>query len=131
MSTAGTMDPRTAGRRRLSSPRRTTSRRRGRSTSQTATLKVAYGAERGNSLRCRGDQPVVMGRHSRCDLRLLDHGASRWHAAITLAQTGQWQITDLESENGTFVNGQRIGKAHQLEDQDLIRIGSSLVTFHI
>jgi pSer/pThr/pTyr-binding forkhead associated (FHA) protein len=36
---------------------------------------------------------------------------SRVHCRVTALPTGELEITDLESTNGTFVNGQRIQKA--------------------
>ncbi len=111
-------------------PTRTTRSKRRRSASGTAKmaqLKVAYGKNLGHQIHCWADQPTVMGRHSRCDLRLLDPRISRWHAALTVDNDGQWVVTDLESENGTFVNGSKIDKPYVLSDNDLIRVGSTLI----
>ncbi|MFN2226314.1 MAG: FHA domain-containing protein, partial [Anaerolineae bacterium] len=40
-------------------------------------------------------------------------------------QGGRWVIRDLESANGTFVNGQRVVEPHVLRHGDLVRIGQS------
>ncbi|MGK2860221.1 MAG: FHA domain-containing protein, partial [Thermoanaerobaculia bacterium] len=48
--------------------------------------------------------PFTIGRARDCSLALSDDGASRQHVAIHGAAEGHW-ILDLESVNGTFVNG--------------------------
>ena len=48
---------------------------------------------------------------------------SRSHARIVVEQ-GRAAIEDLESRNGTWVNGQRITRATPLSDGDTVRIGS-------
>ncbi len=50
---------------------------------------------------------LLIGRSAACGLRLSDPHASSEHATITW--TGEhWQITDLGSRNGTFIDGTRI-----------------------
>jgi hypothetical protein len=110
-------------------PTRTRSKRRlsACGTAKIAQLKVAYGKNLGHQVQCWADQPTVMGRHSRCDLRLLDPRISRWHAALTVDNEGRWVVTDLKSENGTHVNGSPIDQPYVLSNNDLIRIGSTLI----
>jgi ABC transport system ATP-binding/permease protein len=60
---------------------------------------------------------------------VIEHPAvSRFHAQIRLEQ-GNYLITDLDSTNGTFVNGQPIAASEKLSVGDLIRIGASNFTF--
>jgi pSer/pThr/pTyr-binding forkhead associated (FHA) protein len=47
---------------------------------------------------------------------------SRVHCRLTALPDGGLEITDLESTNGTFVNGQRI-EAARLSSGDRVRIG--------
>ena len=65
---------------------------------------------------------MVVGRHSHADLRLHLPDVSRRHCRFVFAE-GEWQVLDLGSTNGVFVNDTRVDRAvlHQL---DLIRIGS-------
>jgi pSer/pThr/pTyr-binding forkhead associated (FHA) protein len=51
---------------------------------------------------------------------------SRNHAKITYDQKA-YSIDDLNSTNGTFVNGKRISKPEKLKDGDLISLGASTV----
>lgn len=76
-------------------------------------------------LRVRGR--LVLGRSRTCDLMLPGVDASRRHAEITSAR-GEFVLRDLDSTNGTFVNGARIDERN-LEPGDCIQIGDSVVTF--
>lgn len=71
---------------------------------------------------------LTIGRSSENEIRLLDRLASRRHARVEPRQ-GTQVLIDLDSANGTFVNGQRV-QQHALRDGDEIRIGSSRLTFH-
>jgi pSer/pThr/pTyr-binding forkhead associated (FHA) protein len=73
---------------------------------------LTYGADRGAKGRFplpRG-QTVTIGRALDADLRLPDGLTSRRHAEITVVD-GQVIIEDLESANGTFINGCRVRRA--------------------
>lgn len=84
-------------------------------------------------LEIRGERyPVpasgsTIGRSAENEIRLVDPLASRRHARIEPRQ-GRQTIIDLDSANGTFVNGQRV-QEHVLHDGDEIRIGNSRITF--
>jgi transcriptional regulator with GAF, ATPase, and Fis domain len=61
------------------------------------------------------------------DVLLDDPCSSRVHARITWnADQGAFRLEDAGSANGTFVNGRRV-QAQTLADQDVIRIGDSLL----
>jgi serine phosphatase RsbU (regulator of sigma subunit) len=51
--------------------------------------------------------PVTLGRSAPADVVLADPRISRRHCTITLSQ-GKITVTDLESSNGTFVDGERV-----------------------
>ncbi|ELB86601.1 hypothetical protein Rwratislav_44046, partial [Rhodococcus wratislaviensis IFP 2016] len=78
------------------------------------------------------DEPrVVLGRSPRADVALTsDPSVSRVHAIIEW--TGRhWTIIDGGlSLNGTHVNGRPLVGRRRLRPDDLIRIGTSLVTYH-
>jgi pSer/pThr/pTyr-binding forkhead associated (FHA) protein len=78
-------------------------------------------------LPLKGLEAVTLGRSRTCDLRLSDNDASRRHAEI-IPVTGGFVVRDLDSTNGTFVNGERVHE-RQLRPGDRIEIGSSVVTF--
>ncbi|MBO6934513.1 MAG: sigma 54-interacting transcriptional regulator [Deltaproteobacteria bacterium] len=72
--------------------------------------------------------PLTLGREPSDDesrLEVPDPGVSRNHAAIEPDPDGSWRVRDLESRNGTFVNGERIGGA-PLEDGSVLRLGDHL-----
>ena len=72
-----------------------------------------------------GDYSV--GRQAASNLPLEDHAVSRKHC--TFIRTGlQCAVKDLESRNGTFVNGTPVTE-HQLEQGDEVRIGGSVFCY--
>jgi len=72
----------------------------------------------------------VIGRDPSVDVWLEGRGVSRRHAKVTIeAQVAT--LTDLESKNGTWVNGHRLLVAEPLKDGDQIKIGSVRVTFRV
>lgn len=51
---------------------------------------------------------TIIGRSPRCDVVLESRDVSREHARIFQDPLGQWSVEDLDSSNGTFINGKRI-----------------------
>ena len=87
---------------------------------ETAMLLVLEGPNPGKRLYM--DQPVLLvGRDEDCDLVIVDRQVSRRHASIT-RENEQYVLRDLDSKNGTFVNGQEVQSAHMLKDGDEIQI---------
>ena len=72
-------------------------------------------------------QSVVIGRSKDCDIRLDDANASRRHAEVRQEGTAYW-LVDLDSTNGTTVNGRRQQRA-RLEHDDRITVGSTELVF--
>ena len=71
--------------------------------------------------------PFVIGRADSCDLVLDNPLVSRSHAVFE-AVGDAMSIRDLQSHNGTYVNGQRIESA-PLRTGDEIRIGGYQIRF--
>jgi pSer/pThr/pTyr-binding forkhead associated (FHA) protein len=68
------------------------------------------------------NQPALLvGRHSEADVRLPLPDVSRRHCRFVFAD-GRWQVHDLSSLNGTFVNDQPVQQA-ALHHHDVVRIG--------
>ncbi len=65
---------------------------------------------------------VLIGRHSDADVRLALPDVSRRHCRFVFADGG-WQVQDLNSLNGVWVNGERLQHA-ALTQNDFVRIGS-------
>lgn len=68
---------------------------------------------------------IALGRGSGSPIELLDDGVSRHHARVRRTDSG-YTIEDLDSRNGTFVNGERITKS-ALNFGDKIAVGSRTV----
>jgi len=63
----------------------------------------------------------VLGTAADCDVVLTDKKISRKHATIRY-EGGEFQIADLDSSNGTFVNDEKVQK-HDLIDNDILKLG--------
>ena len=74
-------------------------------------------------------QRVTIGRLPECELAVADSGVSRRHAAVRRGPDNTWVVADLDSTNGTKLNGLRLEGPRQLEDGDEITIGSTSVRF--
>ena len=93
-------------------------------------LDVLQGPDRGMKYALPDDEPQLIGRSSEA-LPLTDTTVSRRHAELT-PDDGRWFLRDLESSNGTFINGERIsGDRVELSPGDQIRCGSTLMVFGI
>lgn len=68
---------------------------------------------------------LTIGREPRAGLHLLDEGVSRRHCTVELSEQGV-RLCDLDSTNGTWVNGQRV-RNHLLLDGDRFRVGQTTV----
>ncbi|HWB81577.1 MAG TPA: GGDEF domain-containing protein [Nannocystaceae bacterium] len=67
--------------------------------------------------------PVTIGRSLEADIRLEDEGVSRLHLRLDRSDEGPVELVDLDSTNGSYVNGDRVHR-QQLEDGDRIQLGS-------
>jgi adenylate cyclase len=74
-----------------------------------------------------GDQTII-GRHEKSDLRLFDGMVSRNHCIIN-KEGKRWILKDLDSRNGTWVNGRRIKIRRNLRAGDVIQIGPFRLIF--
>jgi pSer/pThr/pTyr-binding forkhead associated (FHA) protein len=72
---------------------------------------------------------VTVGRDAECDISIDNVAVSRTHATITLAE-GEWVLEDLQSGNGTFVNGEKI-VTHVLQSGEAFIIGKYSLLFEV
>lgn len=70
---------------------------------------------------------VVLGRSRECDVRIDDPNVSRRHAELRQEGATYW-LVDLDSTNGTQLNGRKITRA-KLADGDRLRLGDTEVVF--
>jgi adenylate cyclase len=73
-----------------------------------------------------GDR-ATLGRHPNNTLRLVDREVSKEHCVIEKV-AGTYLLRDLNSSNGTFVNGRKV-REHRLRDGDEISLGNSRLVF--
>ncbi|MHB8441208.1 MAG: FHA domain-containing protein [Candidatus Tyrphobacter sp.] len=68
--------------------------------------------------------PATIGRGADADVVVDDPDASRHHARLE-AENGIVYVTDLESANGTFLNGRRLRQAIEVRPGDRIDVGTT------
>jgi len=90
------------------------------------TLVFTSGQQAGETIAVT-DGRMLLGRAESSDCVLRDGAASGRHAEIT-GENGAWLIADLDSSNGTEVNGVSI-TTHALSDQDVVTIGETQFAF--
>jgi PAS domain S-box-containing protein len=76
----------------------------------------------GRSFRLNGEE-VIVGRSPEVHVRLLEEGVSRRHARIARSPEGKFELTDLGSTNGTYLNGARLSGPGRLEEGDRVQLG--------
>ena len=83
----------------------------------------------GRRVALREGEPVTIGRLPECDIPVLDPNVSRRHAEVRLERDIA-VVVDLESLNGTKVNGRGVSKPHgrELAEGDEIQIGATTIT---
>ena len=74
------------------------------------------------------DETALIGREETCDIYLPDASISRAHARINRDDMGSWSIIDLDSTNGTAVNGRKIERSG-LNFGDQITVGTTILLF--
>ncbi|CAN1209140.1 PrsW family glutamic-type intramembrane protease [Tumidithrix helvetica PCC 7403] len=76
---------------------------------------------------------VTIGREADCQIVLESTrygGVSRHHASVRpLAEVGTWEVCDLGSSNGTFINGDRLSGCRRLQPGDRIVLGEQVIEF--
>ncbi|MGH2500126.1 MAG: FhaA domain-containing protein [Candidatus Limnocylindria bacterium] len=75
-----------------------------------------------------GPEALTIGRDPQNDIVLDDRRVSRRHAEIRL-RLGRYTLYDLQSTNGTFVNGRRVAEV-VLSDGDRVAIGGVELALH-
>lgn len=91
-------------------------------TQQDRPILIAYEGDMEGERWTLQQEQTVIGRSSNCDVVLPGRQVSRQHAVIE-RDDGSYQLRDLGSKNGTFVNGQPVRREpHPLKDGDEIQI---------
>jgi len=100
---------------------------RDQAVSQAAALVVIHGEDLGRKYDL-GEDDLVIGRSSKCDVEVDQDSVSRNHARVK-HDGSRVLVKDLGSTNGTFVNDEQIDGDHRLRNGDLIKIGRTIFKF--
>ena len=99
-------------------------------TGSKASLEIQNGEFAGMVYVLEHDETLI-GRNPTTHITLLDEGISREHAVILRDDDeGTHSIEDLQSTNGTRVNGKRVRSA-TLQSDDEIQIGHTCFRYRI
>ena len=90
-------------------------------------LVIAAGPQAGTRIELTNDVTTV-GRHEASDLLLDDVSVSRHHGVFTRTASGRITLRDLNSLNGTYVNGKRVEET-PLRSADEVQIGKFKLVF--
>jgi len=90
-------------------------------------LVVEKGVDRGKTVEITPTSPIMVGRDPACALPLTDTMVSRHHFRI-LYDEGGYEVIDLDSFNGTLVNGSPVKNA-KIEAGDVIKVGVTVLAF--
>ncbi|MCI0586562.1 MAG: FHA domain-containing protein [Planctomycetes bacterium] len=71
--------------------------------------------------------PCVLGRAAHCSVRIDEESVSREHARL-YERDGAWHVVDLNSRNGTFLNGRRVTKG-EVRPGDELAVGRVRLRF--
>jgi len=74
-----------------------------------------------------GEDDVIIGRSSECNIQIMAGNVSRRHARISYANE-EYRIEDLESTNGIYVNGVKVERC-VLRKHDVLEIGGIKILF--
>lgn len=86
-------------------------------------LVITSGPKQGQEVQLT-EQPLTIGRAHDSDLVITDDYTSTRHARL-LNWNGRWMLQDLDSTNGTFVNGERVAQPTELRRGTQARIGTT------
>lgn len=87
-------------------------------------IAMLTGRSAGSSVSLEGKKEVLIGRAASCDLVLSDEFSSNMHAKLVLVGL-DWVLQDLNSTNGTFLDGKRVGTPATIGLGMTIRIGTT------
>jgi diguanylate cyclase (GGDEF)-like protein len=89
-------------------------------------LTVIGGPDAGRVVSLMEDEAVVLGRGTNCTMMLPDAGVSRQHARVT-RRDRRFFVEDLNSKNGTFVDGGEVSRSRQIEIGSTIQVGPNVL----
>ncbi|MCG8421160.1 MAG: protein kinase [Proteobacteria bacterium] len=98
---------------------------RTRSDEISYALRFISGPHQGDLLSLHMNRTITIGRSSDLDVVLVEDMVSRRHAQI-ITTANEVYIEDMGSVNGTFINGEKVGRM-RLTEGDRILVGTSII----
>jgi hypothetical protein len=92
-------------------------------TRTAARLVITSGPKAGVEIPL-GTEPLTIGRSSESGLQILDDYTSTHHARLLL-WNDEWVIQDLDSTNGTFLDGKRVSVPTQVPVNTTVKVGAT------
>jgi hypothetical protein len=90
---------------------------------RASRLVITSGAREGVEIPL-GNEPLTIGRSSESDLVIRDDYTSTHHARLMLWKN-EWAIQDLDSTNGTFLDGRRVTLPTPVPLNTAVKIGTT------
>src|SRR4051794_38167040 len=90
-------------------------------------VTIGSGEGKGLSVRVEGERFLV-GSGPECQLMIGNESAAPLHAYFEIGEGGRVALHDLGSEQGTYVNGERVDGSRVIEGGEEVKIGNTLLT---
>ena len=105
-------------------------RKRGKKQANLPTrFAITAGPQQGVSVPV--EPTINLGRAADSTLLLDDDYASARHAQLVQVDPSTWMLSDLQSTNGTYVNGKQVVEPTKVTVGDVVRIGKTLMRLEI
>ena len=72
---------------------------------------------------------IRLGKHSANDYVVSEDTVSRYHAQMTITDSGEVFIRDLGSTNGTYIDGKKITAETKLVAGNVVRLGNKVINW--
>jgi pSer/pThr/pTyr-binding forkhead associated (FHA) protein len=79
-------------------------------------LTATAGTPKPRDFFFQGQEQVLIGRSTGCDLRVDDPTVSRRHSLIDTDGEAVW-VRDLDSLNGTYINGEKVARSEPMSEE--------------
>jgi S1-C subfamily serine protease len=89
-------------------------------------ISIDDGPDQGKTVEVKG-KVLTIGRHPGSDLVVTDQEASSRHATIEIGENGNLLLRDLNSTNGTLINGKKVGDPVPIDGTEQISIGRNIL----
>ena len=90
-------------------------------------LKVISGPNAGAEIGLEKGRSYIIGKDpNSCDIAFQDFSVSKIHARLSVSAEGTVEIEDLDSKNGTAVNGILLAEKKSITQKDVVALGTTI-----